>query len=118
MFRQVMQTDPIEIKHDMTFGNTTVWEHHIISMWKPTNVETCPLWKLSIPITLQILPLPSTQNSLTRRYCSVDSNFSYATNLTSDLEATGKAWEPLDNNKNGIHLNKHCRGTFGTYSHA
>ena len=41
-----------------------------------------------------------------------------ATPLTSDLEATGKAREPLDNNKNGIRHKKYRRRTFGTNSHA
>ena len=82
-------------------------------MLKHASCGNCPFLSL-----LQILPLAFTQNFLTRRYCSVDSNSSYTTILTSDLEATGKVREPLDNNKNGIRLNKHRRGTFGTYSHA
>ena len=40
---------------------------------------------------------------MTNHCHNADHNFSYSTSLTSDLEATGKAWEPLDNNKNGLY---------------
>ena len=55
---------------------------------------------------------------MTNHCYNVEHNSSYATPLTSDLEAIGKVREPLDNNKNGIRLKKYRRRTFGTNSHA
>ena len=57
-------------------------------------------------------------NFMTSHCHNADHNSSYATFLTSDLEATGKVREPLDNNKNGIRHKKYHRRTFGTNSHA